>query len=292
MEKAAFFMSPAKRKTVALAAAALILIAAYATAFILKNGSDAASAAPEAAIWDLPVDSIASIHIESPEEDILVFERAGSLEWVLSSPADLRYDGAIAAALPLSVARLVPEKEIGEGESGGEPYGLDAPAATVHVFLGGGDKLDIFIGGATATGEGYYFRVNGSNAIYTMSAEKAHSLMLNRLNVLDRNVLGFNRSLRLPAIAENISGITVNGEIADNAEEMADALSQLNALDFYDAADLARYGLDTPRFAVTFENEYGQHALYIGNDINDEETYARVDGLDAVFSLPSRNLPW
>jgi hypothetical protein len=294
-------MSFTKRKAFLLAGIALALLIAYVAAAAVKArplefaGAPASAQTQLPAIWDLPVDKIARIIAEPLGGEALIFERSETLGWVLASPLGLRYDASIAEGIAPNAARLVPEKEIGSHTDGLAQYGLDAPAV-IRLFLdetadgNESGEYDILLGAATSTGDAYYFTVSADNIVYTMNAEKARSLLLDSLNVLDKNVLGFNRSLRPSAIAEKIINITVNGSAPADAQSLAVTLARLNALEFFDASDLTKYGLDTPRLTIAFENEYGSHTLYIGNAAGDGEYCAMTEGFDAVFTVPARGL--
>ncbi|MDR2088804.1 MAG: DUF4340 domain-containing protein [Clostridiales Family XIII bacterium] len=293
-------MTWTKRRAFLLAGVALALLIAYVAILASRMQSDGFAGARSAAqsqlpaVWALPVDKIARIVVEPSGENALVFERDEARGWILASPPGLRCDAEVAAGLAPNAARLVPEKEIGSLADGAERYGLDAPVTTIRIFLDGeageadGGEYVILLGGATSTGDARYFAVSGDDRVFAMRAEKASSLLLDRLNVLDRNVLGFNRSLRPAAIAENIANIRVNGGAAADGPALARTLAGLNALAFFDASDLSRYGLDAPRLTIGFENEYGAHTICIGNAAGAGEVYARVEGWDAVFTVPSR----
>ncbi|MDR2089868.1 MAG: DUF4340 domain-containing protein [Clostridiales Family XIII bacterium] len=289
-----------KRNAFLLAGIALALLVAYVALLALRAQSSGVAGARSAArsqlpaVWELPLEKIARIVVEPLGEDSLVFERGEAFEWVLASPPGLRYDAEIAAGVAPNAALLVPEKEIGSLADGAERYGLDAPVTVIRIFLGeetdetAGGEYDILLGDATSTGDARYFAVSGDDRVFSMRAEKASSLMIDRLNALDRNALGFNRGLRPAAIAESIANISVNGVAAEDGRALARTLAGLNALAFFDASDLSRYGLDAPRLTIRFENEYGAHAIFIGNAASAEEAYARVEGWDAVFTVPSR----
>ncbi|WP_368491185.1 DUF4340 domain-containing protein [Clostridium sp. BJN0013] len=66
-----------------------------------------------------------------------------------------------------------------------------------------------------------------------------------------------------------------------------DAVSKVLALEFIDdnPANFDKYGLKNPLYSLEFENSKGIKKLYIGNEKEGSEYYARVEGSNDVFSL-------
>jgi hypothetical protein len=248
----------------------------------------------DAMIWDFSAEDITRVSvIERGGADALIFDKRNG-KWILMHPQNIDYEQAIADALPLTLAALRAEKVIARGEFA--RFGLDDPAVvrirttqsgnsgSVHSHGGATNAPvtetwhELLLGDENSDGSARYFSVNG--LVYTMDAATANALALDSLNVRDKNVLRFNRSLKLADVAAKISDIRVNGE---NRPELADTLARLNAAEFIGAVDF------DAKYTVEFDYDGEQRALYIGESSGDYY-YAKTPDSDIIFTVLQRGL--
>jgi hypothetical protein len=256
-----------------LAGVAVVLSIVYV---ILRGNAGGAASHRTAAVWDLPVDRIERITIDNKDEQ-LVFTYSENAGWTLSVPPGLPFSREIADALPLALAGLTAEKEIDADVNSLAEYGLDAPTV-IQVVLRNRKEYRLLLGSETSSKTARYFSVD--DKVYTMSAQSAGALTLDSLNVRDRNVFGFNRTLRPDDIAARITNIRVNGE---NRPEFAGALSRLNAVGFFGGGDF------TARHTIAFDYDGEPRVLYIGESTGDCY-YAKAFGEDIIFTVLRRGL--
>jgi hypothetical protein len=256
-----------------LAGVASVLSVVYV---ILLGNAGFAASHRTAAVWDLPTDRIERITIDDKSES-LEFAYSEKSGWTLTVPPGLPFSHEIADALPLALAGLTAEKEIAADLSAPAKYGLDAPIV-IRVFMRNRDEHRLLLGSETSSKAARYFSVDGR--VYTMSAQSAGALTLNSLNVRDRNIFRFNRTLRPDDIAARITNIRVNGE---NRPELAESLSRLNAAGFIgDGGFTAEYTLE-------FDYDGEPRVLYIGESMGDHY-YAKTPDSDILFTVLRRGL--
>ena len=258
---------------ISLAGIATGLLLVY---IILLGRVGLSSGRKNAAVWDLPANKIEKIVIANGDEE-LVFDLSENAGWGLRSPADIPFSREIANALPLTLSSLTAEKEISSNLNSLQEYGLDKPI-TIDVVLRNRKEYRLLLGGESSSGTSRYFSVNGK--IYTMSAIAADAIALDSINVRDRNILRFNRTLRPSYIAARIANIRVNGA---NYPELADALSLLNAASFIRDVNFPVV------YTIEFDYDGEPRVLYIGE--HTAEYYrAKTPENDAAFTISKRGL--
>jgi hypothetical protein len=293
-ETEVFVMNIRKASTAfTLAGIAAVLLVAYVIALgnvKLKSYERAL----DAGIWDFSAEDITRISIvERGGADALIFDKRNG-KWILMHPKSLDCEQSIADALPLTLVALRAEKIIARGEF--ERFGLDDPVAVrIRTITSGnsghvhshGDTTnapatetwhELLIGDENSDGSARYFSVNG--LVYTMDAATATALALDSLNVRDKNVLGFNRTLRPGDIAARISNIRMNGK---DRPELADTLARLNAAEFIGAVDFAA------KHTIEFDYDGEARVLYIGESA-DDVYYAKTPDSDIIFTVLRRGL--
>lgn len=300
-------MKSIKKTAVIVGIAVILLITYQITASRVGNAANDKS--PHN-LWEVGAEDIDEITIQYPEEkgEKLVFTK-GQDTWKLTEPIGLKYNQALADGLPLSLAYLTSEKKVADEKADVSEFGLDTPIS-IKFKTTDGKMHELLIGNKTSTKESYYFRTGENNGIYTISAEKAESILLTAKTVRDKNVLDLQKEQRLKVLADEIKSLTVekngktvlavkrneNGEWepsqnADLADKAADAVVRVLAVEFMEdhAKDLKKYGLKPPLYSIEFENKQGRKKLLIGEEkVKNEEFFAGVEGSDEVFSLSQK----
>ncbi|MDR2606442.1 MAG: DUF4340 domain-containing protein [Oscillospiraceae bacterium] len=254
-----------------LAGIAAVLLVVYV---ILRGNAGFAASNRTAAVWDLSADLIERITIDNGSE-LLEFAHSADSGWTLTAPPGVPFSREIADALPLALVGLTAEKEIAANLNSSAEYGLDEPTV-IQVFLWNRKEYRLLLGAETSSQTARYFSVDGR--VYTMSAQSADVLMLNSLNVRDRNVLGFNRTLRPSDIAARITDTRVNGE---SRSEFTDALSKVNAVEFLGSVDFA------VKYTIEFNYDGEPKVLYIGESAGDY-FYAKTPDNTVIFTVSRR----
>ena len=272
-----------KKTAFTLSAAALLLLIIY---IILLFASIAAAGKQSAGIWQITVSEIDAIIMNNKGERFRFDNLRQEQIWVLTSPDDIKYDQSIAQALPLVLVNLSAQSEIKTDDNLLLGYGLDDPIE-IQLLMRGGSVNNLIVGDISASGELRYIWLN-NESIYAVDAVKSSLLTLDYLSIRDRNVLGFNKTMRPGDIAAGITDIKVNNE---NKPELAYALACLTAESFEGIDQYDAYGLDAPRFTIQFQYKGEKKEFYIGDTLNDGELcYARTSDDSIVFTISTRGL--
>lgn len=296
-----------RRIAFTLAGTALLLLGIY---IIAKWQVNLASHGAGNEVWELQAVDIKRITIRQPGEngDYLIFETTGQGSWVLSSP-EIPYDHALVEGLPLSLVNIAAEKKIAVNNSTLSEYGLDTPV-DVRIFTEDGTEHKLLLGGETSSGTSRYFSLD-DGAIYTMGFAKAQAIVLDSLNVRDKNVLKLNRTLRPRDIASKIThirffkgntlvqeaernnegswqhnGNPLTNENAETAAAISEAMACVIVNEFIGEGNLENYQLYTPQYTIEFENENGIQTLLLGSVTSEGNLlYARISGSNDVFTV-------
>ena len=170
----------------------------------------------------------------------------------------------------------------------------------------------VSIGSVTQDGNGYYVMTPGNPAIYTASGYSVEALKMNRLRLHNTNV--YHRVDTLPADITAVrferdgslilnatlgsdtywhisEPVTIQGDIG-SFQAIQTALAGVKATEHLEAtpADLAKYGLDKPKYAFKFTVAGVEHTLQIGGkEPNQGYLYCRIDNGDTVFTQDPAN---
>ena len=269
-----------KAVSIALAGVAIALLAAY---ILLRGITEQASRVRTNIVWTFAPADIAAVAI-SGSAGFLRFENDSQQGWILTSPEGVPYERSIAQALPLMVVNIAAEKKVAGDPKSFPAYGLESPTEITATLIDGAEHT-LLLGSLSASGDAGYFSPDGIG-VYTMSAAQWAALALDSLNILDKNVLGLNRTMRPSDIAARISNIRVSGE---SRPDLAGALARVTAGAFLCEGEFAKYGLEDPSYVIEFEIGGVAKALYLGAVADDNEGfYARCSESDYVFTVSRR----
>ncbi len=170
-----------------------------------------------------------------------------------------------------------------------------------------GKTATVVVGGITPDGNGYYVMAPGNQAIYTAGSYTVQPMKVDRLALQNTNL--YHRADTLPsditAIRSMRDGkllfdakigedtywhlsepVKVQGDIGVFGA-MQTALAGVKASKHLkaDAAGLAKYGLDMPKYEFTYTVAGKIHLLQIGGkDPANGYLYCRIDNADTVFT--------
>jgi len=203
----------------------------------------------------------------------------------------------------LSTNRLVVENATAEDLKN---FGFE-PEWKVTFSTADNQSSTVVIGSVTQDGEGFYVMTPGNPAIYKAGGYTVEPLKSDRLRLRNRNV--YHRTDTLPADITTVK-IEREGALLLNAALGSDtywhitepvviqgdigafssiqgALAAVTATEHMDAAsaDLAKYGLDKPKYIFTYLVAGTEHVLEIGGKDPDQGyLYCRIDGGETVFT--------
>lgn len=205
-----------------------------------------------------------------------------------------------------------------------EAFGLDKPQATAVYEMKDGSSRTFYIGNeATASVSKNYYALDKESGRTALVSSTAEHLMTSWLSLIEKDVLQLDAqslyafsmkrsqddfllaaesipgSAPTPAPqAQQGQGAAANMEWrmtspvswegnAMTINNLVNELVQLRALKFmeYDASEAQSYGLDKPRYEITFRTAEGEKTLLIGESVSDKEAYAMIKGSPYVFTF-------
>ncbi len=299
------------KNTIILGIIVLLLAAAYFS--YDKKSSSQISATGNVnsfKIFDLDLKAIKTIFIENKGESFIIAKHSNN--WVLEKPSDIRYDQSIIDALPLSLYYLTADKLIAKEAEHPENYGFNNPLRiTVRYPYEKAAVLEI--GSPTATGEGCYARVSGSNTVYLLNSGKAAPFFITSSSIKDKNVLALHDYKKIYNKIDEINSVTLERKgkkvfSAVRSDESSwqltyplkikidesvlkpilDSIVRVTAKEFIDEnpIKLDQYGLKYPAYSLEFSISGDRKKLLIGNEkVSGSEFYAKVDSSTDIFSL-------
>lgn len=194
------------------------------------------------------------------------------------------------------------------------PFGLDQPKATVTVKLKNGQSHVIAFGNELPSGYFDYAIVDNEGAVYSVASSTTARSRYGITDLLDKNALVgiaedkltgivFERAADHLKLASDCNYdetsrsylFTVTEPIVrtGNAERLSllatEALN-LKAAHFVevDPPDLAKYGLDKPRYSIRLTSEDKTVQLHVGHGADAGDVYMISDAIFAVFKVPAK----
>lgn len=212
---------------------------------------------------------------------------------------------------------LRPRRVIAEEPDDLSAYGLDAPRGRIELVSAGGDRLNVLLGSASATGTSYAM-VEGKDAVYTVSGDAVYLLSREPAALIDTTLPTFE-----PVLVRRLRVRGTHGELEVRYDAFHDAsqpaeraaylitapyagpvlvddtaLSGVLARlrddltgDVADgivaeaAADEAALGLTEPSFELEVEDAEGTYHLLIGAPAGTTHRYAALAGRPKVYRL-------
>lgn len=170
-----------------------------------------------------------------------------------------------------------------------------------------GKTATVAIGAVTQDGNGYYVMTPGNPAIYTAGGYTVEPLKIDRLKLLNKNLyhridtfpvdvtairfmrdgkLLFNAALGEDTYWHLSEPVKVQGDIGAFGTIQL-GLASVSATEHFKAtpADLAKFGLDKPKYEFTYTVAGKEHLLQVGGiNPTNKFLYCRLDNADTVFT--------
>ena len=235
--------------------------------------------------------------------------------WKLTNRSDFPVDSSKLSTAASNFCVITTSKVVEENASDLAQYGFGAPtSALITGRFTDGTQLTLEIGNKNPTNDAYYIRKEGDAAVYLGSSYSSEKIMIKKSDIADlalfaleepdisrikmtragaplfdaRNDGEYQWELESPVIAPFNS--TAQGQIIE-------AVKEVSASEYAEigAKDLTPYGLDKPRYTLTFERSDGGEPveLIFGDEKATRSTvYAMLGGTADVFVLNITNFSW
>lgn len=254
-------------------------------------------------LTDLTSDAIESVTLINADGTFVIVKNGQ--DWMLSAPADLRYDPSVLSSIVINASTIVADKVVEENAADLSIYGLDKPAKAIVKSTDGVETV-IEVGDLTPTRGGNYVKLAGSNKVYVVSNFVGEKLTMGK-NAIRKKLLFDFTSDKITAVAMSrkgeslfsavveedgaswTMGTPIKGSVNESAVyPMLDALASSNVVEFVedDPKDLSVYGLDKPTYEFVFTAEGREYKLLMGQEkVKGSEIYAMLEGSNEVFTI-------
>lgn len=230
-------------------------------------------------------------------------------EWILAEPAGFEGDSSAISDIASSLRNMYADKVIEEDASDLSIYGLDKPSLITAVLKDGSEKT-FELGNDTPTRDYSYVKIKGENKVYTVDSYTIGKLRIKDDKVRNKQLFDFKTDDILNITMEKkgqpffsvqkesdkiwkmTAPISANADLG-SVNTIAEALPGLTVSQFVEnnPADLAKYGLQVPKYAFELKTSTQVKKIYLGNeDPKNNAIYARMEGTTGVFTVSSSSL--
>jgi hypothetical protein len=245
--------------------------------------------------------------------DVTTLKKSGDA-WQVVAPVTAPADASAASSIVSTLETLEMNKSLGDQTTSLANFGLDPPRYRV-AFRAEGDAAEhvLNVGNKTPTGSDLYAQVAGKPTLFLLSAYLDDNLNRTTFDLRDKTVLKFARddvdaiSLQpagAPAIviAKKDVDWVMQSPVEARLDPMAidTLLSRAGSIQAKSivgdgaqaptAAELKKYGLDTPQLTVTVGAGSTRASLAIGGHREDGTLYARDLSRPLVYTIEAAAL--
>ena len=228
--------------------------------------------------------------------------------WSIEPAMEFTMDSLVANAAAIDISAVIADKVIEEDAKDLAKYGLDKPS-TVTVGLKDGTKRVIEFGDKTPTNDAMYVKMKDENKVYTVGSYYFEKLLMKRGQFIIQEILPVEEteiktfsitkdgtllySLNFVSDSEvDITAPIVERGDATKTQPIKASLVTLVMTDIVDEnpTDLAKYGLENPKYVIEFGTSDTTKKIAIGNDISSGAAYAKFVDSKGVFELDTSPL--
>lgn len=284
----------------------VILAVAIGAFYFLKDRAPDEDTGPDykpstsVKIVDFDSLKVNKVVVRYPEEEF-VLVKVDKDNWQLESDRDLKLDNSRVRSIAIRMSSVFAEKEIEENPKDLSIYGLDKP---VHAtsYLEDGSEHSIMIGNLTPTKGAYYAMLPGGDKVYTISTYDAEGILITKNDLklitlfelaaedFTRIALERNGNLAFDSYKDGdlwmlSQPLEANASLA-KIDEITTAITALQVKSYVkDSSDLAVFGLDNPKYVLSFKTKDYENSILFGNETTGASIYAKLADRDDVFSL-------
>lgn len=251
------------------------------------------------------------------ESGKIVMEKTGDDYWYIVEPQKLRADNSEVNSI-LSEFEFMNKvgsfKKEGDKPFDLKDYGLDVPKTSITMFTnipakadkiqvtGPRDKYTVFVGQKLAAGDNVYIKLDTSEEVVVVPGTLHDKVVKNVLDLRSKWVFTFDKeAVDSLQIKTNEFNVVCNrkgsfwrlvepiNDLAD-LEKIKEIIGKLKNLqidraDFLpESVELAKYGLDNPRYTVTINEKGSSQSVVFGHSL-DNKVYVKRTDEPTIFFL-------
>jgi hypothetical protein len=256
------------------------------------------------ALFALKPDDVTSLVLKSGDQEIR-FEKRGGI-WEILHPVRSGVDSFALSRLLNRLTGLKSLRVITESPKDLSEFGLHQPEVTM-TFRAGDQDSALFIGSISPIEKGYYVAKGGEGKVYFISGDDKKALDRPLIELRDKKLFTLKTDLVRRAIIERKGERWVLNKkegrwIFEGYEDLkidpekVEAFvrptlwAEAQSFEKEDAADLERYGLDTPQARVSLSDEEKTEEISYGNEAPPDRIFAVVKGKPQVVTVRTRLL--
>jgi hypothetical protein len=284
-----------------------VLVAALGGYLYFYEVPQAQKEAQKEKLAGVAADAVTGVQLVYPDRTIVLTKTDKG--WRLTQPVDAPADEAVVKSIVQAVTALEVQKSLDEMPADLGPFGLDKPSTVITLSTKDGAQSPIQIGKNTTIGAKTYVRKGDAPKIYLTPSTIQTAINKQVKDVRDKQLLAFEDAdvKRIEVAKPGAPALTLTrkegdtwtldpgGVPADPTEvrSYVSALRTTRATDFPDdaPADLAKYGLTTPRLTITVatgkDGEITQQLL-VGGESSGEQTksiYVKRGNQPTVYTV-------
>ena len=143
-------------------------------------------------ILKLDESSIAHIQLIKKDSPNIRLDKAGSGEWQITAPKELRADQSAVSSLVGAISSLNSERLVEDKASNLAQYGLDPPRLLVTVWEKDNKSQTLLVGDDTPTGGSTYAMLSGDPRVFTIASYTKTSLDKGLNDLRDKRLITLN----------------------------------------------------------------------------------------------------
>ena len=291
-------------KSTALLGLVLAGLVAYIYFYESKREPAAGTEAKKEKVFTVEQAKIGALSIASSSGESTTLEKQGD-RWKLLTPVATDADEAEVSSVVSNISSLEMQRVVEEAAKDLKPYGLDPPRVDVG-FKAEGDKefRHLQIGDKTATGGDLYARLASDRRVFLISGFLDSTFDRKTFDLRDKTVLKFERD-KIDGVEVRTAQLTLRFVKADDAWRMMAPIEaradfgavegligrfntgQMRAIADAEPADLKKYGLEPPEYAVTLNAGSARSMITIGTKTPEGTFYAKDAARPMVFTVES-----
>ncbi len=282
-----------------------ILACAY---LIIKGNKDSTIAEQDIKVINLSKESFSEVNIKTKDANFIFTKKGQS--WTMTSPNSFEADVTKIDSVIENLSSLTALRAVEDSASDVAKYGLDKPSAIITIKAAGVNPIVVNIGDKNSVGDGTYVNLGNSNKIYLISAVIGDRLSIKVNDLRKIGLFPFTSDeitsytleksgkvqYKIIKTGEKTWKITVPVEVAADSPSMPDIMDKILSIKTIqvienDAKDLAKYGLNTPSYAVELTGTSKTvKLLFGGEDSETARVYVKLSDSKEVYSVSLENL--
>src|SRR5215813_9316122 len=270
----------------------------------IKKGNPTPTATTDTSkpVFNFNSGDVASMTIGREGQNVVIENQSG--KWVITQPINAPADESAMNSLAGSIASSRVSRTLNASAEDVKSYGLEQPAVTIDIKLKSGEQHRVQLGNKAFSGLSVYARVDDASGVNLLPVAMLTDADKSLDDLRDKSVFGASQyEINSLSLSNENGQVTLTKEGSDwkiktpvdadaDSSKVSSTLSRITsakAKEFVKdpSSDLATYGLEKPKIAVTARLQNGgEQTLSIGSKV-DNLYYAKNSSQQQIFKVES-----